>query len=68
MEEQSQSGTQTYGGLALAMVIAAVAVLVFACIKATTYSFHSMGFVILLAVALLFGAVKVWQPVDTKKR
>jgi hypothetical protein len=68
MEEQSQSGTQTFGGLALAMVIIAVAVLVFACIKATTYSFHSMGLVILVAVALLFGAVKVWQPVDSKKR
>lgn len=68
MEENSQTGTQTFGGLALAMVIAAVAVLVLACIKATTYSFHTMGFVILVAIALLFGAVKIWQPVDNKKR
>lgn len=68
MEERSQTGNQTFGGLALTMVIVAVAVLVLACIKATTYSFHTMGFVILVAVALLFGAVKVWQPVDNKQR
>jgi hypothetical protein len=68
MEQHSQPGTQTFGGLALAMVIVAVGVLVLACIKATTYSFHTMGLVILVAIALLFGAVKVWQPIDTKKR
>ncbi|MBW4078927.1 MAG: hypothetical protein HIU84_10565 [Acidobacteria bacterium] len=68
MEENSQPSTQTFGGLALAMVIVAVAVLVLACIEATTYSFHTMGIVIFIAVALLFGAVKVWQPVDTNKR
>ena len=68
MEEHSHHATQTYEGAALALLIAGIAVLILACVKATTYNFHTMGLVILLAVALLFSAVKVWHPVDNKQR
>ncbi len=68
MEEQSQHNAPTFGGAALALVIAGVAVMVFACAKASTYSLHTMGLVILVAIVLLFLAVKVWNPVDSAKR
>ncbi len=68
MEEHSQNNAPTFGGAALALVIAGVAVMVWACAKATAYSLHTMGLVILLAIVLLFLAVKVWNPVDRAKR
>ena len=68
MEEHSQHNTPTFGGAALALVIAAVAVMVWACVKASAYSLHTMGLVILVAIVLLFLAVKVWNPVDHARR
>lgn len=68
MEEHSQHSTQTFGGAALALLIAGIAVLVLACVKATTYSLHTMGLVILVAIVLFFLAVEVWHPVDNAKR
>ena len=68
MEEHSHHDTSTFGGAALALLIAGIAVLVLACAKATTYGLHTMGLVILVAIVLFFLAVKVWQPVDRAKR
>lgn len=68
MEEHSQHGTQSFGGAALALLIAGIAVLVLACAKATTYSLRTMGLVILVALVLFFLAVEVWHPVDNNQR
>ena len=68
MEEQPQHGTQSSGAAALALLIGGIAALVLAGAKATTYSLHTMGLVILVAIVLFFLAVKVWRPVDNNQR
>jgi hypothetical protein len=57
-------GPSTYGGFALALVVAAVAIFTVTSIKVTSFSLGGVAAVLLLALALLFLAVAVWNPVE----